>query len=334
MLLSISIDLSRSTHTKSVIERIVQNEEFYNQTIEQYFRLLLNIETRLYFLSYQKKIDLTKLFLVKSIGDELWYVYDLGESADVRIIVDLIRILQDINSHVNRFLISEREVTWEEESANNEIWQTTPHETVYLPSKCHVDILKKFSNLTLERSEFVLKYLRGLMKNEKVEDVNDLFKKTVESLNLGAFTIQETRVRLENIRFDPVGIDVDLFFRCTKYSKPALVTVGDNLFQTIKKSINTSIVEVEVPNGPNSFRYERFPYIKKSLTPNDLKGIPFGYDIYYLPYEFCDNYFNKKTSVDDGCDETRRLLLDNEFIVAGSEAEIRYSRNKQKWFSV
>lgn len=76
-LISFSIDLSRSTETKSLINKICsKNAEYKDILVRQYFRILNNIESDLYFQCVHENIPLEDLFLVKCIGDELWYVYD------------------------------------------------------------------------------------------------------------------------------------------------------------------------------------------------------------------------------------------------------------------
>lgn len=335
-LLSISIDLSRSTETKSVISDIITTDnKHYLDTIKSYFYLFMNIESQFYFHAFHKNIDLMKLFLVKSIGDELWFVYDINEGDDKKAIPLILGVLLEITYHVNQFPISERNVEWEEEEGNINIWNNVKHIDMYLPVKCYVDYLNNYEDFTLERNKYIIDNITSLYKerNNKYtsDELSDFIKRITETLNLGKYLINdEGKKCFTDIRFDPIGIDVDLFFRCTKFSLPCVVTIGEKLYNYIKPEKYSSSLKFEIKESINHSTYDYVPYIHKKISQSEIKGITHDYNIYYLLNKHCSNYFTKNNEIDDGCDLTRQMLLDNGFIKP-HDSYSHFSKVPEKW---
>lgn len=73
MEVSFSIDLTGSTLAKQLIEEYCDAEDMQLKLLQAYNRILLNTELFLYNRFLQIDGMLEKLFLVKSLGDELWY---------------------------------------------------------------------------------------------------------------------------------------------------------------------------------------------------------------------------------------------------------------------
>ena len=80
-LLSISLDLAGSTDIKQAI--IVQSEgqpEHRKQLYDKYLRMLFSVEQTFYELvQANEALTVDRLSLVKTIGDEFWYVYEVDE---------------------------------------------------------------------------------------------------------------------------------------------------------------------------------------------------------------------------------------------------------------
>ena len=171
-LLSFSIDLSRSTETKSLINKIcLKNKEYKDHLVRQYFRVLINIESDLYFQCIHNEIPLEYLFLVKCIGDELWYIYEWDEAKYTKkqfaaLIVKFLYVLDHIASRQDDFLISERKVPWKEEENNPEIWDEIAHERITLPRKVYADILYDYYNFTEDRIDIITDRIKGDLYNQ------------------------------------------------------------------------------------------------------------------------------------------------------------------------
>jgi hypothetical protein len=83
--LSLSIDISGSTKTKqAIVENSGDNDQYRTELYDSYLRLLFNVEATLYEMVHAgADLDLAKLFLVKTIGDEFWYVYEVNRRNEV-----------------------------------------------------------------------------------------------------------------------------------------------------------------------------------------------------------------------------------------------------------
>ena len=79
MFLSISLDLAGSTPLKRAIFKSNENNfTKINQLYDQYVHALFEIEEAFYrYVLLSGVVDIRKLFLVKIIGDEYWFLYDV-----------------------------------------------------------------------------------------------------------------------------------------------------------------------------------------------------------------------------------------------------------------
>jgi hypothetical protein len=322
-LLSFSIDLSHSTEVKSIINEIVgNNKERKEQYLRKFHRLFTDIERRLYAHFIHHDIPFEPLFLVKSIGDELWYLYDLNnrdKTANLHAINQLFSFLIELNgSSAHDFLISEQDVDVKTEGKKDpKIWDAVKHQEIMLRIKSYADLIEDYINPAQERFETVRNAIlnamgeklrtQGLSQQQIESSVLSQFPSIAERLNLGYTEIQDSRdsrIMSKYIRTDVIGKDVDLFFRCSKYATTCLLTIGDKLFQYAASDISEDEMKIR------GDQHERYYYFKKTLPQSKLKGIDHDYSIYVLPPS--DPVFARGCHKDlarDGCAEARRLLL-------------------------
>lgn len=331
-ILSFSIDLSRSTEAKSFINDICQNnQERKDHLIKQYYRYLINIETDLYFHCIVDSIPLENLFLVKSIGDELWYVYDWDEEKYskkefVSIVLKFMYILSDIASKRDVLFISEKDVDWEEEQNNPDVWENVKYERITLPRKVFADILYDYYNFTVDRVDAVSEKVKGHLhenakyiktKNFSAQKMQEMLKeelpKIAERLDLGSWGKKSNgKFEVTNIRFDPIGTDVDLFFRCASKAIPSLLRIGQNLFELISSKTEGNQFVIEHGNSVHT-SYEYLSQIKEIYRKGSLKGVFKDYNIHTIPI------YTPPLSImpwinNDGCTEARKHLQRNNFI--------------------
>lgn len=332
-ILSFSIDLSRSTEAKSLINDICRNnEERKDYLIKQYYRYLINIETDLYFHCIVDSIPLENLFLVKSIGDELWYVYDWDEKKYskkefVSIVLKFLYILSYVASMRDDFFISEKDVEWEEERNNPDLWENVKYKRITLPRKVFADILYDYYNFTADRVDAVSEKVKGhLYENAKYikkgknlsaqtmqERLKEELPKIAERLDLGSWKKESNdEFKVTNIRFDPIGSDVDLFFRCASKGIPSLFRVGQNLFELISSKTEGNQFVVEHGNSVHT-SYEYLSHIKKIYRKGSLKGVFKDYNIHTIPIYTPPLSIVPWTN-DDGCAKARKHLHRNNFI--------------------
>lgn len=103
-MISISIDLANSTKIKKKIHDFYEGDsEKINQEYENFAKLLYNLEFDLYdnlLLSedpLSPPLNFDNIFVMKTIGDEIWLVYELGD-------IDINTV--EFNSVVEKFLTS------------------------------------------------------------------------------------------------------------------------------------------------------------------------------------------------------------------------------------
>ena len=82
MFVSISLDLVGSTPLKRAMFRYGDNDfDKINRLYELYVQSLFEIEESFYrYVCASGVIDIRKLFLVKIIGDEYWYIYEVDDN--------------------------------------------------------------------------------------------------------------------------------------------------------------------------------------------------------------------------------------------------------------
>jgi hypothetical protein len=249
----------------------------------------------------------------------LWFVYRFDKiKEEKKNIIKIIEILQDITSHVYPFFIPEKK--------DNKIRINFKPKHIILPIKCYIDILNDYANFSKKRQNTIETKLSELISSETDDDTvffnkyKNIMPDLAASFNLGHISFIGKKVKFEDIRFDPVGLDVDLFFRCCKFSMPAMVCIGQKLFKSLNK-----------PDMKSMFN---FWYIRQRINKALMKGIFKDYTLYHMPSLYCDNYFQKNIRHDDGCDETRSILFENNFIVESDEYVdnmILYRRNTILW---
>lgn len=351
-LLSFSIDLSRSTKAKTVIDRVASNVEMKSKLLDYYNKIFMQIEAELCSRIIEYDIPLDKLTLVKRLGDEVWFVYDLdvddNEHSKKNNSENIYKILQMLFTIVvkhHRFFVTEREVYWDEEEKNPNIWEHVNHEEVMMPRKCFVDIMYNYAEYSKERAANIknglingirIKKLKSGLKADTAEieaELNQLFPKAASVFNIGDCEVSNGNFHLKNIRFDPIGRDVDWFFRCNKYALPAMIKVGQRLFDYVATEIDGTKMRIAHGQG-SSTKYDSYNFIEEIIDKQDLKGIDENYNLYAL----LDNSSTPQLAVEqgkedrDGCQESRNFLLGRDFVNQRIEnGWLIYSINKDKW---
>lgn len=338
MLLSFSIDLSRSTETKTIIRNLsMGNESYRERLLEIYYKIFLKIETELYFQCLTADIQLAKLYLVKCIGDEVWFVYDLDTNDEkdhnLHIINRIIAILLRIASKQDRIYISEDGILWD-----SELWETTETTELILPRKCYIDLLSDYVSFTEKRIDpiidTIMEGLRAQGHADPLAVFKDIIPEITTSLNLGVAEVTGKEIRFKNIRFDPIGRDVDLFFRCCNYATPALLKAGDNLFQYIARPVNETefCIDFSTKEDPCEAYYN---FIGVDIDNNELKGIDQNYFIYtILNFSTIPPLsVNRENVTEDGCNEARIHLLNNGFLYPPEIQDewLVYAINEERW---
>ena len=82
--LTVSIDLCGSTKVKQALVACTSGDALRRRDLyDEYLKTLYATERRFYTeMLSSNAVEFEKLFLVKAIGDELWYMYEMPDAAD------------------------------------------------------------------------------------------------------------------------------------------------------------------------------------------------------------------------------------------------------------
>lgn len=262
-------------------------------------------------------------------------------------------ILNHIASKQDDFLVSAREVPWDEEENNPSIWNEVANKGITLPRKVYADILYDYYNFTEDRVENIYNKIKGDLysqaryKKQGEEFSNKIIQEKfksilpdlVEKLNLGVLEKkEEDKFRIKNIRFDPIGADVDLFFRCASQAFPALLRIGENLFNFVASKVEETRFVIEYGDSVSTFN-EYLSYIKDIFKGGSFKGVFKNYAIYTIPLS-TPLLSIVPQQKNDGCNKARKYLLKHNFLKINRISQFysflfnkpyHYSVNKKKW---
>ncbi|TGL87391.1 hypothetical protein EHQ68_12675 [Leptospira congkakensis] len=334
---------------KTKISEISPNQIRKVELLQRYNTFLTKIESRLYFHAHRQNIDLTNLFLIKNIGDELWYVYKFDDTDGIPShVFELIQIASNIVATTNSFIVSERDLSYIEET-NFESSPSINETRINLPVKCYFDILEDYMDFSLARMHAIADELGKLIQSnlhfnlsqeERTQAYNDMIMNLSPSLNLGHVTIEGDNTRHNSIRFDPIGHDVDRFFRTSKFSLPGVITIGNTLFTLLEESRSKTRVQIKVKHVAGRYSFEYKNFIKYHIPANKLKGIGYGYTVYYLLVSNAHGLFFVRRGEHDAYKDTRTLLLNHSFLNSKfiynlfshcKNGTAIYTRNTKKW---
>ena len=306
-LLSISIDLANSTKTKREICHVSRGDiENIRKCYADMAKQLYRMEANLYFQAANGGLDLHRFFVVKTIGDEIWIVYDLAEipthnlkEIPLRtlefntVFLKLLNALIDVTSREYHICITSRKLTLEEEN-NTELQTKSEIKFVNkeLRPKIYFDIIRTYQEVSSVRNEIYSEKLLGEFfkagKNPKAIDYKEIGD-IIERLYIGTIINWNGAKVQTKFRFDPLGFDVDCFFRYTKAAESKHVACGKNLIDEldISKPWPRSLCKLhkncELIYGlPGALKYEYLKVKWKKLSKEKCKGLKDDYLVAFL----------------------------------------------------
>ncbi len=103
--ISISIDICGSTDAKAKLRehsKCIETEA--TNLYESFQKQVLRVEETFWTMLRSSKLDIKRLFLIKSIGDEVWYAYNLDGFQTFERRATIARIIEALVSFVKRQL--------------------------------------------------------------------------------------------------------------------------------------------------------------------------------------------------------------------------------------
>jgi hypothetical protein len=294
-LISVSIDITGSTELKRQIKEISKgNQAKIKKLYREYARKLYDIEMKVYISLLRSKLNLENIYVIKTLGDETWFVYDIKNTGTKTPQFNnkfhtIFRSLTEIYKNPPEIIISKRE------NIRPDIMVRT-----------YIDLINDYQEISRVRAKSFEGNLKQFIMNENRLDDKILFKKLpkyIANLNIGYYlgradkknvifsSDEKYKIKISH-RYDIIGHEVDLFFRCTKSNAvyPGITAIGKNLFENLyiekKEDIkkNDSIRDYQLllshPDGIKSINYDMLYCME--INKNDIKGIEENYNIYYL----------------------------------------------------
>lgn len=290
---SISIDLAGSTELKRRILEISKDDPENTIDLHQHLaRRLYLAEVGFYFQAINNGLDLKRFFVVKTIGDELWIIYDTDRipvssfefNAVFRgIIESLMAVVADPSS----ITLLSRRLTPEEDAEPSLIKEgSVSVDLRHIALKAFVDFVDDYDDLSKIRYDTLMGRFGTLFTpGFDLSKLNlEAQKEIVDRLAIGSGSITADHKLAVSFRTDPFGFKVDHFFRCAKYALPCVVSCGSTLIDQLrlpKRWISEPGVMTEnlpLPYGDDTV--QRFIYLDgmvEVIPAKDLKGIGADY---------------------------------------------------------
>jgi hypothetical protein len=309
MFISISIDLVGSTAIKKAISHDRQTDYSSINTIyEQYAEIMFDVEDALYrYVSASGVIDIRQLFLIKIIGDEYWFFYEVDDGdteALIKTAGALIDGLLKVFSKPRNFDLVDAKGT---------------HVRFDLSTKALVDLVTNALHLPQRRFKYFDDKIMDLLGAEARAAHPDPADYAALCYGLNFRPSRPASEELLGIsRSDYVGTQIDRFFRTTKACKPRLVTVGESLwdrldFHPSPLQPGIRINQLSRPGDailPDSCRAAR-----ETIPASEMTGINTDYTVWHL---FCEDtlrrdIYRPDSAITDFLDPTRAFLARNGF---------------------
>lgn len=283
--MSISLDVVGSTEIKK------QLSEFsfkYNTKLDEHYSdmvksMLVAMRLLLQLVRQDDVIELKRLYLVKRIGDEFWYAYDLngldGEEVtrhSTRLVKVLLSFLLEAPFDVTAFLPDahiREELCW----------------------KCTIDLVEHAVDASLISESELDHYLIGRDAGSAAKGTAALWDEEKLALrnNLGdGFSYISNGEVAYVARRDYIGLEVDRFFRISRDAEKRKILAGKRFLSAlmIYTSPVTGKCSFREPVGEESFITA---LSEVSLTPIEfsekkLKGIRGGYSGAYIFSEYAE----------------------------------------------
>lgn len=276
MFLSISFDLSGSTALKRAMFQS-GHEDFarINALYEQFVGHLFDFEEAFYrYVCASGIIDIRKLFLVKIIGDEYWYMYEVDPDEDVTALGNaFVTGLLDV-------LGEPRSVGFNDEEKGDLQFDFS--------MKALIDLVTNALHLPDRRYSFFEDKIMDLLGSEaRLSDIDPAdYAAICYGLNLRPAK-PTSRELLGVTRSDYVGMQIDRFFRAAKACKPRLATVGETLWDRlgidldqIRPRVGVYLPTVNASNGAEMAG--DFMASREMIPASEMTGIDHDYEVWHL----------------------------------------------------
>lgn len=295
-IVSFSIDVAASTEAKTRMRALAADDAQLGSLYQLFYRQFLHKEDRFYRRllergsNHTRPLDWRKLFVVKGIGDELWLFYQVQRGALDELRTAMARILDaalGLSSDTILWSSPERETG---PAFDPEIERQQRRDSMRLPFKIYLDLISDGYEISKLRANYMSQNINAYLNLASDARFGQDHMQIANRLNAGYLEIAGRRLR-SAYRTDYIGHEIDTFFRTTKGALPAVVTIGESLFEKLAAESRPiafpGVFRAQLshkPDPPNEATSSRndILYAKGVLKPDEMKGIGYPYLTYYL----------------------------------------------------
>lgn len=297
--ISISIDLAGSTKAKQIINEICKNSNDHRlQQLSAIPREVARAEAQFYRMCFSQQISLSRVFLFKTIGDEIWLsvsLEQLNSQTEIRDLIQKVLVcLIEVAGLSTEWTIFERALI-DREHLDLELTRNLDQVKIFLGVKCTVDLISDSQEFARQRVEIISRELENHNLFQKGKAMSSL-RENSQSLGLGLEFSDEEKIRM-HYRADPIGPDVDRFFRLAGRSKAGILQIGSALWNYAQFNITPPILSPGLITST----------IQKTHT--NMKGILHPYETFYLPSRYCNSLTSRKRGILDIHHASRIFLI-------------------------
>lgn len=307
--ISISIDICGSTDAKAKLrEHSVCIDTKATKLYDSFQQQVLRVEETFWTMIRSCSLDIERLFLIKSIGDEVWYAYDLEklEAFDCRAAVA--RMIEALVSLQTKHFDL---VAGPPEDPYN--WEDVDPDTllrIEMPLKITIDVITDASDVGAVREKYLAPHVASLLspldkRAKPVQAGDDDYINLCNRLGIANQVKAKGKVH-SSIRSDYIGWEIDRFFRLTKAAIKGAVLIGPEIlsdFETHNLFVSTDVgsqskpgwslsnIRIKVCCGPNSFTSlgENYMLARRYLPAEEQKGVGAGCNIGIVYWKYQQN---------------------------------------------
>ena len=293
--ISISIDLTKSTEIKQQIAYVARNNPSHAQELmKDYARKIAWAEMRFFHAIESAGIGVENIFLMKNIGDEMWFTIQFDDVNDAKVKASNLLCQMEYHSQEIDSAFMSGEPGLYDDKLHFETYDHTEYKHIDFQKKVFIDILNNYFDINSIRYDYHKKTIAEICEIRKiksrenpsantfVEDYQNFFAKLTGNLNLGITVIEGSKSKTY-FRTDFIGPDVDRFFRCTKFTHPAFTVIGQTFFEFVfEKTDIRNTYSISQKHGNHQINYATFTCLREHHPEKTMKGIVGGYDTYLV----------------------------------------------------
>jgi hypothetical protein len=282
--LSISLDVVGSTALK---KRFADFSDLNNTNLDDHYKDLLrsmfvSMNCFLELVNRDPVLDIQRLFLLKRIGDEFWYRYDLNDLAPAEI--------SSHSTHMAHALL----VFLLDAHFDVTVFLPDTHLLEELHWKCTIDLIKHAvdsSELAEDELEhFIGQYViaqsgeTGRQESDMTPHEASLTLRNKLGIGLAIGFHKSKMVTISKPDF--IGLEIDLFFRISREAEENKILAGHNFLSMLSISQNPSSGKysfcdpAEFENGGPVL--PEFSVVERYFSEAKLKGVKGGYSGAYI----------------------------------------------------